>query len=167
MYSPRWLFMIPGTAFILVGALLAALLLPGPLHLPGGVTLDTNTFIAAAFMILLGVQLVTAGGISRYFATIAGFLPRTPRADALVRHATTDRLAQLALVLGLLGAGLFAYAMITWAGTGFGDLNGPFMSRIIITGLMLIAISLQTFFLAFLLGIVAIPIRASADQPHA
>jgi hypothetical protein len=167
MYSPRWLFMVPGAALIVVGLLLALLVFPGPLRIVGGITLDTNTFIAATFMILLGVQLLTAGGISRNFATMAGFLPHSPRAEILVRHATTDRLAQLALVFAILGIGLFAYAILLWAEASFGPLEDPFVSRIIITGLMLTAISMQTFFLAFLLGIVAIPIRSREARSHA
>jgi hypothetical protein len=159
MYSPRWLFMVPGGVLLGLGGVLSALLFWGPLALPGGIVLDTNTFIAADFMVMLGVQLLTVGGLSRYYATVAGLLPRSERADRLVRLATTDRLAQAAGLVVLLGAGLFAAAMKMWADVNFGPLDSPVVPRMVIASLTLVVIGVQTFFFAFLLGILSIPTR--------
>ena len=65
MYNPRWLFFIPGLSLCGLGALLAALLFFGPLQLADNLSLDLNTFVAACFMVVVGVQLVTFGVLSR------------------------------------------------------------------------------------------------------
>src|SRR4029077_14633262 len=84
MYSPRWLFMIPGAAFVVVGSVLAGITFFGPLQFANNIELDRNTFIFSCFMIALGVQVITFGGISRYYAAITGMLPETARANSLV-----------------------------------------------------------------------------------
>ncbi len=64
MYNPRWLFFIPGAILAGLGTLFAALLLFGPLVVVNNISLDLNTFMAACFMIVAGVQLLTFGVIS-------------------------------------------------------------------------------------------------------
>src|ERR1700733_10159694 len=161
MGRPLWLFMIPGMCFITLGALLVGLLSFGPLHLQDNVVLDLNSFVAACFMIVMGTQLLTFGGISRYYAAITGFLPNSPRASALVRDATTDRLVWVAVALLIVGVLLFGYAMVVWADSGFGPLTTPFAPRTAAAGLTAMVIGLQTLFSAFLLGILAIPVHRS------
>ena len=78
MYNPRWLFFIPGAALCGLGALLALpLFLFGSLRLADHLTLDFNSFVAACFMVVCGVQLLTFGVLSRYYAAITGILPDT------------------------------------------------------------------------------------------
>ncbi|HEY8618145.1 glycosyltransferase family 2 protein [Phenylobacterium sp.] len=157
MYSPRWLFFYPGFMLTAVGAGLGAALFPGPLRLGGGVTMDLNAFVAACFMIVSGVQLVTFGVLSRVYAAMTGFLPSSPRSEALERHANTDRLALVSLVLLLVGLGAFGFALVSWAQRDFGQLTDPLIPRLVISGLALVAVALQTFFSAFLLGTLSIP----------
>jgi hypothetical protein len=159
MYSPRWLFLIPGACFVALGALLAVLLSFGPLRIQDNVVLDLNSFVAACFLIVVGTQLLTFGGVSRYYATITGFLPDSPRARALLQHATTDRLVWLAAALVAVGLLLFGSAVVVWAHNGFGPITSPFAPRTAAAGLTAIVIGLQTFFSAFLLGMLAIPVQ--------
>src|SRR6202042_2802529 len=44
LFSPRWLFLIPGATLLAVGMVLSVAVLPGPLVL-GGITLDVNTLV--------------------------------------------------------------------------------------------------------------------------
>jgi hypothetical protein len=166
MYSPRWLFVIPGMALLAVGAALAVALLFGPLQLTArdDLVLDLNTFISAAFLVVLGVQLLTFGTLARYYATITGFLPSTPQASALVKHANTDRLVWIAILLVVCGLALFFYALSTWASTGFGQITDPAIPRIVVGGMTLVVIGLQIFFSAFFLGILEIPLRKSPEK---
>jgi glycosyltransferase involved in cell wall biosynthesis len=168
MYNPRWLFVIPGTALATAGAILVAALLLGPLQLTGELTLDFNSFVAACFMVLAGVQLVTFGALSRRYAAVTGMLPSTRGADWLVRNISTDRLALGGGALLACGLGLFGYALADWSSTGFGPLADPRIPRVVTLGLTLTAIGLQFFFSAFLLGILDIPARrgTSEDRPE-
>jgi len=92
MYTPRWLFMVPGAALLIVGIVLAALLFPGPLRITDKVGLDLNPVIFAWFLALVGSQLLTFGALARYYAASTGFLPSGRNALVLERFATTERL---------------------------------------------------------------------------
>lgn len=164
MYNPRWLFMIPGAALAGLGLVLAAVLFLGPAQL-GSVELDLNSFAAACFMIVAGAQLLSFGLISRYYAGITGFLPPTRGSDLLLRGLSTDRLALgggLCLAAGLV---LFGSALWSWAGHGFGELGDPAIPRLVLAGLTLVVIGLQTFFSAFLLGVLEVPVRRGGREP--
>ena len=159
MYSPRWLFMIPGAAFVVLGSVLAGITFFGPLQFANNIELDRNTFIFSCFMIALGVQVITFGGLSRYYAAITGMLPETARANSLVQNATVDRLVWIAVALFAGGLVLFGVAIGMWAKVDFGPLQNPLVSRLVMAGLTFLMIGLQLFFSAFLLGILSIPIK--------
>jgi hypothetical protein len=165
MYNPRWLFVIPGLSLCALGAVLSGLLFFGPLQLADNLSLDLNTFVAACFMVVAGVQLVTFGVLSRVYADITGILPSNSRSDWLATHISTDRLALNAGILLLGGVAFFGYAILSWAQLNFGPLSNPEIPRVVILGLTLIVIALQVFFSAFLLGVLQIPLmRQRAGQ---
>ena len=159
VYNPRWMFFIPGTLLCGVGTLFAALLVFGPLRVIDNLSLDLNTFVAACFMIVTGVQLLTFGAISRYYAEITGILPPSRRSGWLARTISTDRLAANAGICFAGGALFFFYAVARWAHLGFGPLDDSEIPRIVVLGLSLIVISFQAFFSAFLLGVLEIPVK--------
>jgi glycosyltransferase involved in cell wall biosynthesis len=161
MYSPKWLFFFPGILLALAGAGLQALLWFGPFALGENVTLDTNSYAAACFMLIAGVQLVTFGILSRYYATLTGLLPRGRRSDFIYRFATTDTIVRIAAIMLVLGLGIFGYAVWAWSEVGFGILTGAaHISRAVLSGLSLIVIAIQLGFGAFMIGILRIPLAA-------
>jgi len=165
MYNPRWLFFIPGATLAGLGVLFSMLLLFGPLEVVDNISLDLNTFMAACFMIVAGVQLLTFGAISRNYAQMTGILPGNARSDWLARTVSTDRLAANAGLCFVAGAAFFAYAVVRWARLDFGPLDDSEIARIVVLGLTLVVIGLQAFFSAFLLGLLEIPLkRAGADR---
>ncbi|HEX2561073.1 glycosyltransferase family 2 protein [Phenylobacterium sp.] len=165
IYSPRWLFLYPGLLTSGLGAGLTASLLPGPLTLPGGVVMDINAFVAGCFMILAGVQMITFGVLSRRYAAMTGFLPASRTANTLMRHINTERMALLSLALLIAGLLTFGYAFMVWLERGFGPLTDPMIPRLVIGGLALVAVALQTFFSAFLLGTLDIPKLRGPEGP--
>lgn len=158
VYNPRWMFFIPGTVLCGLGVLFAALLVFGPLRVIDNLSLDLNTFVAACFMVVTGVQLITFGAISRHYAEITGILPRSRRSDWLTKTISTDRLAANAGICFAGGVLFFGYAVLRWAHLGFGPLDDSEIPRIVVLGLSLIVISFQAFFSAFLLGVLEIPV---------
>lgn len=158
MYNPRWLFFIPGVVIAALGAIMAASLFLGPVALTANITLDFNTFVAACFMVVTGIQLFTFGILSRYYAAITGLLPANRRSDWLLANIDTDRLTLNAGVVFAAGACFMAYAIFQWAGVGFGDVVNPMVPRTVMLGLTLMAIGLQLFFSGFLLGVLRIPV---------
>jgi len=159
MYNPRWLFFIPGTALAGIGLVFAALLVFGPLRVINNLSLDLNTFVAACFAVITGMQLITFGAISRHYAHMTGILPDNRRSTWLSGYLSTDRLAANAGLLFTAGMLFFGYAIARWASLGFGPLDNSEIPRIVVLGLSLVVISFQAFFSAFLLGVLEIPLK--------
>ena len=158
--------MIPGAVFVVTGLVLAGITFFGPLQFANNIELDRNTFIFSCFMIALGVQVITFGGLSRYYAAITGMLPETARANSLVQNATVDRLVWIAVALFAGGLVMFGVAVGMWARVNFGPLQNPLVSRLVMAGLTLLMIGLQMFFSAFLLGILSIPVKRDNAPPR-
>ena len=149
--------------------LLSALLFFGPVRLNSTMELDLNTFFAACFMVVTGTQLVSFGVLSRSYADMTGMLPQTKSSRWLRERISTDRLALNAGICLAAGVLFFAYAVIRWAALGFGPLMDSEIPRVVVLGLTLIVLGMQTFFSAFLLGVLEIPVRrmqtaSRADQ---
>ena len=164
MYSPRWLYLVPGFLLLGVGLVLAFVLLFGPLKL-ANIVLDLNALLVACCLAIAGAQLVTFGALSRYFAVKSGFLPSSGSAERTVRWASTDRTLQLGGALFVLGLTAFGYAMWSWARLDFGNLFDPFIPRILMLGLTGMVIGIQIAFAAFFFGILDIG-HMSRTQPH-
>ncbi|WP_372621656.1 glycosyltransferase family 2 protein [Falsiroseomonas sp.] len=156
IYSPRWLYILPGLVLTVMGALGAAILLFGPVRLDS-IAFDLNTFVFCCFACLLGTQILTFGAVSRHFAAMSGLLPWSDRALMLHRWLTTERLAMLGGVVLLLGCGVFLYAFLLWASVSFGPLVDPMAPRAVIAGLTGAVIGLQLLFASFLIGMLRLP----------
>jgi glycosyltransferase involved in cell wall biosynthesis len=156
MYSPRWLFLIPGLFMLTLGVTSGTILFFSSLHV-NRVVFDLNTFIASCFLTVVGSQLLTVFAVARQYATATGFLPHSRKAEALGRYFTTDRIALLGAIVVLLGFVLFVTALSAWANVNFGDLSDPHVHRAVVAGLTIIVIGLQLLIGAFLVGILKIP----------
>lgn len=165
MYSPKWLFIFPGAVLLAMGAALMGLLWFGPYAISENLVLDANSYAAACFMAIAGVQLVSFGVLARYYATLTGMLPRGPRSDMLFKLATTDTVVRIGAVALVLGIGIFSYAVWAWSRVNFGDLSGaPHISRAVMSGLSFVVISIQLGFGAFMIGILKIPLANAAKR---
>jgi glycosyltransferase involved in cell wall biosynthesis len=166
MYSPKWLFFYPGMALILLGAILQTALWFGPLALGTNVVLDANSYAAACFMLIAGVQLLSFGILARYYGTLTGMLPRGRRSDAIFRIATTDTAVRLAAVMLAAGIAVFGYAVFAWSSVGFGELDGArHIPQAVLSGLSFVVIAIQLGFGAFLIGILQIPLNSRSGRP--
>jgi glycosyltransferase involved in cell wall biosynthesis len=164
MYSPKWLFIYPGLTFIVFGCLLALALSMGPIQFVDRLTFDQNTFIAACFLVIVGVQLVTFGALSRVYASNSGILPHNTRSDWLAYLMSTDRLVRTAGMILVVGLLVFGSALYEWAKVDFGPLTNPLIPRAVEAGLSLIVVSIQLGFAAFMFGILEIPFLPSAGK---
>ncbi len=78
IYSPRWLFLYPGVALMILGFLTMAWLLPGPRTL-GGLGLDVDTLLYAATACIVGLQCFTFAVFTKIFGINAKLLPSDPQ----------------------------------------------------------------------------------------
>jgi hypothetical protein len=151
MYSPRWLFLLPGAALVLLGLVGYALALPG-LRLFGA-TLGAHTLLVASLAILLGYQSILFAVFTKTFAVSEGLMPEDPRLDRLFQLVPLERglLAGGAALAG--GLVLIAVTAARWSETGFGDLDYGRTMRWVIPGVTLSALGFQTLLSSFFVSI--------------
>jgi len=155
LYSPRWLFLYPGLALMLVGTLLGLWLLPAPRTL-GNVTFDVHTMVYAAAFVLLGFQAVAFAVFTKIFAISEGLLPPDPTLDKLFRYINLE----VGLVLGALlvagGLGTSLYSVGDWGARHFGPLNYSHTMRLVIPAALLLILGAQTVFASFFVSVLGL-----------
>jgi glycosyltransferase involved in cell wall biosynthesis len=158
IYSPRWLFLYPGLALLVLGLIGAVALLPGTVRV-AGIGFDIHTFIVACMAILVGLQSVTFALIARKFGARRGLIPPSVGYDALLESLTMERMLLLALIVGLGGFLGVLSCVSVWASAGFGPLEYATMLRTLTLSATAVAAALQLAFTAFLSGVMDVAIR--------
>ena len=157
IYTPRWLFLIPGVFFVLLG--LAGYIVALPKMRVAGVTFDVHTLLFASLFILCGYQSISFAFLTKIFAIMEGLLPQDPRLDRLFEVVDLEKgliVSAIALVVGL---SLLLVAVNEWRLAGFGDLNYAETMRWVIPGATITSLAVQTVFLSFFASILGIKRR--------
>ena len=157
MFSPRWLFLYPGLALIVLGSIGTALLFFGRIMITAQFGLDEHTFLVSAIGILVGVQVVGFGVIARHFAAANGLLPRSRPLARFLSTFSLERGLMVSLGIGCTGIAGLCWSLLQWARVDFGPLTAPVVLRVLTFSLVLIAIAVQLAFTFFLLGIIDMP----------
>jgi len=152
MYSPRWLFLYPGTFLILLGAAACLWLLQGP-KIVYGVGLDVHTLLYAFAAVMMGFQLVAFSVFTKVFAISEGLLPEDPRLNRAFRYVTLETGLSVGGLLLALGIGGTIYAVSGWAKLSFGNLDTEHMLRIVMPSVFSLTLGLQIVCSSFLLSI--------------
>jgi glycosyltransferase involved in cell wall biosynthesis len=158
LFSPRWLFLYPGSALFAVGVLLSGLLLTGPRRV-GTVTLDIHTLLVAGFLALLGYQLVLFAVFTKIFAIRMGFHPPHPALQKLFKYVTLEVGLVAGAVMVIAGVVGLILAVASWQAVGFGSLDPRLTMREVIPAVLLLAIGTQTVFASFFISILSIDVN--------
>jgi len=151
MYSPRWLFVIPGAMLIFLGMIGYAVAMPGlTIH---GMTFDAHTLLFASLAILCGYQSVLFAIFSKTFAVSEGLMPEDPRLTRFFKIMYLERGLMLSGTGLLLGLGLLVAAVQEWRLASFGHLDYARTMRLVVPGATLTALSFQTILSSFFVSI--------------
>jgi glycosyltransferase involved in cell wall biosynthesis len=151
IYSPRWLFYLPGILLVLLGLAGYALAMPGVTI--GGVTFDAHTLLFASLAILSGYQSILFAIFSKTFAITEGLLPEDPRLTRFFQLVNLERGLLLAAAAFLVGIVLLLTAINSWRLVGFGHLDYPHTMRLVVPGATLTALGFQTILSSFFVSI--------------
>ena len=166
LFSPRWLFLIPGLTLALASLAAFLMLLAGPVRL-GGVTFDVNTLILASAGLVAGVQTVLLGMLAKAAAVQLGIAPPTK----LLTRLQGLRTIELGIVSGgvmlLVGLTYALVAVARWREAGFGELAPTDSVRIVVPAVTVAAIGIQLAFTGFALAILEFgrELRLKRAQP--
>lgn len=164
LFSPAWLFLVPGSALLLGGLLATVLLLAGPTRL-GPVELDVHALVLGALVTPVGYQVVVLGVFTKGFAAAEGLCPRSSLIARLLGvRLEVGLVGGIALLLG--GIGEFGVVLLVWNRASLGDLGLHATMRHLIPSILLVALGLQTIFASFFLGTLSV-LTASQPRPDA
>ena len=152
LYSPRWLFLYPGIALMVLGAMVGAWLLPGPQRV-GNVIFDVHTLLYAAIAMLLGFQAIAFAVFTKLFATSEGLLPPDPLLERLFQYINLELGLFVGGLLSLVGLGVSIYAVRVWGSHHFGPLDISQTLRIVIPAALALTLGVQTIFSSFFLSV--------------
>ena len=151
MYSPRWLFVVPGVLLILLGLIGYTLAMPGTRL--GHVTFDAHTLLFASLAIVCGYQSILFAVFTKTFAVGEGLMPEDRYYKWFFRVANLERgiiIAGGALVMGLT---LLLAAVNEWRLVNFGNLDYAKTMRLVVPGITLTALGFQTILSSFFVSI--------------
>lgn len=151
MFSPRWLFLMPGLLLILLGCVGTALALPGVTI--GPAKFDAHTLLFSSLAFILGYQSVVFALLTKTFAITEGFVAADARLLRFFEIVNLEKGLIAGTVASLVGLGLLFYAVLQWKAVGFGSLDYARTMRVVIPGATLTALGVQTILSSFLVSI--------------
>ena len=156
IYSPRWLFLMPGIFLSVLGVVLGAILVTGNIRV-GGVELNVGTLMMASMMVIVGVQLVAFAFFTKVFAIAEGLLPQDPRLSSLFNLFNLEKgLVGGVLVLGF-GLILLLRALWSWKQADFGFFPSTDENlRRLIPAATLIVLGIQVVFFSFFMSVLGL-----------
>jgi hypothetical protein len=154
IYSPKWLFFVPGALLALLGLVGYLLAMPGITI--RGVTFDVHTLLVASLAILMGYQSALFAVFAKTFAISERLVPPDPRLDRLFRVVNLERGIVLGSASFIAGLGLILSAAIGWWRGGFGPLDYATTMRWVIPGVTLAVLGFQTVLSSFFVSILGL-----------
>jgi len=156
IYSPRWLFLVPGLLLSAVGIILAAALSFKDLRI-GDIELNVGTLIMACMAVLVGFQLVAFAFYTKVFAIAEGLLPEDPKLARVFKVFTLEKGIVAGLLTWFSGAALFLHALWIWKRAHYGVL--PSMEdnlRRLIPAATLMTLGVQGVFSSFFMSVLGL-----------
>ncbi len=155
IYSPSYLFQLPGLLLIVVGGALAVLLAGGARELFGRVW-DYHVFLFGVLALILGFNLVLFDLFAKTFSMGVGFARVERWLGRFHRLFTLERGLALGVLAFLAGLGLEAKIVYDWARSGYGELMAV---RGVVIGMTAMVLGAQTVFASFLLSLLQVKHR--------
>ncbi len=156
LHSPRWLFLFPGVALLLLGV--AAMAVIGLRGLSvGAVEFDIHTLSYAGATIVLGVQMVLFAVLTRLVGIRNGWLPEQGMGRRLLAALTLERCLAAAALLFMSGVAMSLHALWLWASHDFGMLDPSRTMRWVIPSVTLMAVGGELALSGFLLEAIRLP----------
>jgi glycosyltransferase involved in cell wall biosynthesis len=156
LFSPKWLYFVPGLLLFSIGLIGFIALMAGPITVDK-VTFDTNTLLVCAAMIMVGFQILFFAVFTKAFAVRFGLLPKDKRITRILESQPVEAGIGGGLLLLLLGLAYLIAALLYWKEVSFGDLTYADTLRIVVPAVTAISLGVQSMFSGFLLSILMLP----------
>jgi len=151
LYSPLFLFFIPGVLLSIIGIGTMAWSYFGSPQI-FGLKLSFHPMFVSSTLIIVSYQLIIFALFAKSYAVIhledeSSFL------EKIYKHLTIEKAGTIGVAITIIGLAIFSIILIKWFSSGFGALNEIKNS---IVALTLSAVGIQTIFSSFMLSILEI-----------
>jgi len=155
IYSPRWLFLMPGTFIMCVGLLASTALAFSHFRI-GSVQFDVGTQIVSAMATIVGLQLVCFAIFTKVFAVAEGLLPPDPAFSRLIGIFSLERGAVFGALLKIAGIVMLIGSVLIWKATGYGWLPYEENVRRIVVAVTMIVLGIQVISASFFMSVLGL-----------
>jgi hypothetical protein len=161
LFSPGWLFMVPGLAMLLLGVFGQLVLLPGPLMV-SSMGLDVHTLLYSAGATILGLQLLLFGALAKVFAVGQGVLPRSRPIELFLELVPVEAGLIFGGMMVTAGAVLTTSSIAAWDASMWGQLDPSVGMRSAIPAVTLLVTGMQVVFASMFVGVLGL--RTHTEQ---
>jgi glycosyltransferase involved in cell wall biosynthesis len=152
LYSPDWLFMIPGVSLFSLGFLLLLALASGPIQI-GKLHFDLHYVVLGSLMVLLGAQVISMGIYAKMYSLVSHLIESDLIIGWFLKYFNLERGIILGGLVFLVGFSINVVILDKWVKAGFGSL---FLIREAILAMTLMVIGAQLVFSSFFMSILLI-----------
>jgi len=149
LYSPSWLYFLPGAILLLLGLGGMLVLASGPVNVFGR-PWQIHTMLAFVAATILGAQIIQLGVFAHTYA-----MTHFGEREALLERLWPRLRLEHGLLAGGLvfacGAGILIWIFVSWANGGFGALRHEYATAL---GFTLVALGVQIVFGSFFIGVI-------------
>lgn len=155
LYSPNWLFLIPGMLLMIIGIIASSLLLSGPLTI-GSVNFDVHTLLFTCGFILIGFQFILFYGLTKVFTVENELLPKSKKYDRLFKFINLEKGLVAGLIMVVAGIVLSIMAYSDWQAISFGNIESTAVFRRVIPAITLILLGIQVILFSLFFSILGL-----------
>jgi hypothetical protein len=157
LFSPRWLFLLPGLALIALG--FAGYAVAMPRVRIAGIAFDAHTLLFASLAIICGYQSILFAVFTKIFAIAEGLLPPDRRMARLFELVNLEKGVAAGTAAMFFGLTLLAVAVGQWKARDFGGLDYSQTMRWVVPGVTLTALGFQTILSSFFMSVLGMKRR--------
>ncbi|MBV9301665.1 MAG: glycosyltransferase family 2 protein [Acidobacteriaceae bacterium] len=158
LYSPRWLFLYPGTILLVVGCLATIWLLPRERAI-GSVHFDVGTLAYALAALLIGFHTCVFAVSAKIFGISERLLPADPKFERWFQYVTLEKGLAFGVLLLLVGFADAIYGLWRWAQSGFGPLTASLSIRLSLPAAAAVMLGVEVILTSFFLSLLGMKRR--------
>jgi hypothetical protein len=155
LFSPTYLFVLPGLICMAVGLLPLVALGGGPRRVLG-LNFDVHYMVLGSLLTVLGFQIVTTGLFAKAYSHAARLYAPDRTLRVLLRYFNLERGLLLGIAVFLAGFVIDAAILVRWLDSGRATLDAI---RPALQASTLMIVGAQTAVASFFLGLLAVPRR--------
>jgi len=156
IYSPKWLFFIPGVLLFIFSAAFFSLLFFDTIFI-GNISFGIHTMTYLAVLILLSIQLISFYLVSKIYAVNRGLVPINKSYNKIFTFINLERGIFFSAILIVIGIALSVKLLLIWSSVQFSeitDLKTTF--KILIPAILFLVVGFQSLFLSFVFSTLGI-----------